>query len=207
MINKLEIVNRAMLRIGADPLQDLEDETLGGQAADLVYDSVIEFALGVYVFSFARKMVQLSELATATPLTGYTRVFDLPAERLGPPLRVTDSITDPNHRFSRYQLQGSTVHADETPLFAEIKFAAEPADWSGTFRDFVVLAVAAEYALSIAHDKNLRKELRQNAYGNPSENNRGGALGSAIREDSFATPPRSAGWDNNPLTVSHRSTW
>lgn len=205
MIDKLEIVNRAMLRIGADPLEDLEDETLGGQAADLVYDSVVEFALGIYVFSFARKMAQLSELSTATPLTGFTRVFDLPAERLGPPLRVTDSITDPNHRFSRYVLQEDTVHADETPLFAEIKFAAAPRHWSGTFRDFAVLAVAAEYALSIGHDKNLRKDMRQNAYGNPSENYRGGALGAAIREDSFATPPKSAGWDNNPLTSSHFS--
>lgn len=205
MIDKLEIVNRAMLRIGADPLQDLEDETLGGQAADLVYDSVIEFALGVYVFSFARQMMQLSELATATPLTGFARVFQLPAERLGPPLRVTDSITDPDHRYHRYQLQGETVHADETPLFAEIKFLADPVAWSGTFRDFAVLAVAAEYALSIGHDKSLRKDMRVNAYGNPSENYRGGALGAAIREDSFATPPKTAGWDNNPLTRSHLS--
>lgn len=205
MIDKLEIVNRAMLRIGADPLQDLADETLGGQGADLVYDSVVEFALGVYVFSFARKMVELSELASATPLTGFTRIYQLPADRLGPPLRITDDVTDPDRRFTRYVLQGSTVHADEKPLYAEIKFLPEPAEWSGTFRDFVVLAVAAEYALSIGHDKSLRRDMRVNAYGNPSENYRGGALGAAIREDAFATPPRLAGWDNNPLTRSHVS--
>jgi hypothetical protein len=201
----LDIVNAACLRIGADPLQDIDEETQGGQAASLLYEDVVDFNLGLNPFSFAREMRQLSKLTTASPLTGWLYVYDIPGQHFGPPLWLTDDITDPDRRFTRYTLTAGHVHSDADPLHASVRFRPDPMRWSSTFRSATIAALAAQLALSMASDRALYGEMHKEAYGTPQENHRGGKMRAAITEDSLATPPRKADWDNNPLTKSRRA--
>ena len=205
ILDKLQLINRACARIGADPLQDLNEDSIGGQSSDLIYNTIVEFLLGIYSFSFATKIVQLSQISGAQPVSGYKNLFELPADRLGPPINVTDCLGLPEVRFYHYEIIGSVIHCDASELYAEISFVPEPQYWSGAFRELMVLALAAEFALSIGHDDNLRERLRRDAYGASQEMFRGGAMGAAIRADSFSTPPRSADFSNNPLTRSFAS--
>lgn len=202
----LDIVNAACARIGADPLQSLDEDTFGGQAAGLVYEELVGFNLGLHPFSFGRKIAQLSRVADAVPLSGWTLVYDLPPDRLGPPLYVTDDVTDPDRRFSRYSLVGATAHADAEPLFACIKFLPAPHLWSATFRSATVTALASRLALTLASDRQTAEQLHGQAYGSPVENHRGGQMRAAITEDSLSTPPRKPNWDNNPLTRAWRGS-
>lgn len=203
LLAPLDIVNAACALIGEDPLETLDGEA--GQAAALLYEEVSAFNLGVYQFSFARTIRQLARVSGAAPLSGWTYVFDLPPERVGPPLYVTDDVTDPDRRFNRYSLVDQTVHADSEPLYAMIKTSPPPTAWSATFRSVTVTALAAKLAFALASDRQTLETLTQVAYGSPMENFRGGQMRAAINEDAQATPPRKPNWANNPLDRAWRS--
>lgn len=200
LLDDLDIVNAACAMIGEEPLQELDEETDRGQAAALVYQTTVDFNFGLYSFSFGKQLYQLSQVSGATSLAGFDYVFDMPAERLGDPLYVTDDATDPDRRFSRYALIKSQVHADCTPLFGMFRFRASPDRWSPTFKAATIKAVAAAFAVPLTHDRALADALKVEAYGSSIENYRGGMLGAAIRADTFSVPPRTQNRDNNPLT-------
>lgn len=205
IISEITIVNRACAKLGIDPLQDMEEETIGGQTARLVYDSFVELCLGLYPWSFGKEIRALAKLSDVTSEYGFAHVFDLPGDRIGPPIRVSDSATDPDRIFNRFVLYGGRIHADADPLFVDIKYMAPPDRWSATFREAVVLGLAGELALAMVDDANLRAALRSDAFGPPSQFPRGGAMGAAITEEARATPARRAPVDRNPLTMSWRS--
>lgn len=199
----LDIINAACARIGEDPLQASDDE--GGQAAMLLYEEVVGFNLGVYSFSFSRTLRQLAKVTDAVPLSGWKFVFDLPPERNGPPIYVTDDVTDPDRRYSRYSLVDATVHSDADPLFAMIKFSPVPHLWSATFKTCTITALGARLAFALASDRATMETMLSEAYGPPSENGRGGQMRAAINEDAQATPPRKPDWKNNPFERAWRS--
>lgn len=204
LLNPLDIVNAACARIGAEPLQDLAEETIGGQAASLIYEATVDFNLGLTPFSFSREMRQLSRVTDATPMTGWLYVFDVPGEHFGPPLWLTDDITDPDRRYDRYTLTAGQVHSDADPLYASVRFRPDPMRWSTTFRDATIAAVASKLALALASDRATYSELQAEAYGPPSADFRGGKMRAAINEDALATPPRKAAWTNNPFERARR---
>lgn len=203
LLTDLDIVNAACALIGEDPMQSLDGEA--GAAAFLLHEEVSAFNFGVYQFSFARTLRQLARVDGAVPLSGWHNVFDLPPERVGPPLYVTDDITDPDRRFSRYSLVDAAVHCDADPLFAMIKIQPAPHLWSATFRSVTITALAAKLAFSLASDRQTMETLTQIAYGSSMENFRGGQMRAAINEDAQATPPRKPNWSNNPLERAWRS--
>lgn len=203
LLQPLDIINAACNRIGEDPIQALDGED--GEIAISAYEDTVAFNIGVYPFSFARTMRQLSRHANATPLSGWSHVFELPPERIGPPIYVTDDPTDPDRRFTRYSLVESTVHSDADPLYAMIKILPSPHLWSATFRSCTITAIASKLALALASDRQTMETLRVEAYGSPHENYRGGQMRAAITEDSQSTPPRKPDWSNNPLERAWRS--
>lgn len=203
LLSALDIVNAACARIGEDPLQTFDGEA--GQAAIAMYEDVVVFNIGVYPFSFARTLRQLGRVTAGAPLSGYDYVFDLPPDRIGPPLYVTDDPGDPDRRFSRYVLVEGTVHASVEPLFAMIKFLPQPHLWSATFRTCTVTALAGRLAFSLASDRATMADLNAEAYGTPGEYPHGGQMRAAKAEDAFSTPPRRADWSRNPLARAWRS--
>lgn len=206
-IDELAIVNRACARIGVEPLESLDEETFGGQAASLVFDSVLDFLLGLYPWTFARTMVQLDYLSSETAWGGYVYVHQLPGARLGPPNYLTAHPTIEDSRLTRFSLQGEKVHSNSNPLYAEIKIRPEPEKWPGTFREAATLLLAAEIAVPAADAESLADKLRIVAYGTPSQNFRGGATGAAIAEDARATPGKRLGAnDGGPLVRAWQGT-
>lgn len=201
----LDIANAACAQIGETPLQAMDEETDAGQAASLLYLEVVEFNIGLYNFSFSKQLYQLSQVANATSRAGFDYVFDMPAERLGDPLYVTDDATDPDRRFSKYAIINSQIHASKTPLYAMCRFRPNPDRWTPTFRGATITALAARFAMSLGHDRATADAKHVEAYGTPSEQFRGGMLGAAIRADAYSVPPRNQQRDSNPLTRAWRS--
>jgi hypothetical protein len=196
MTDAIDIVNRALSGIGMEPIS-LSDE-FAGTKAQLLYDTTVSFCIGLGTFSFAQEMRALTRL-NATSAFGLTYVYQLPADALGPPLRISNDATALFPEFSRYVLSGDQAHADADALYALIKFRPAPSKWPATFAEAVRLALAAELAYAFADDDKARQALRIDAFGFPQDDYRGGALGAAIREDSRATPPRRLPFGSNPF--------
>lgn len=203
LLTDLDIVNAACAMIGEEPLQSLEEEIDAGQAASLVYQTTVEFNLGIYLFSFSKQIRQLSRNDVGNPLAGFDYVYDLPAERIGDPIYLTDDPTNADRRFTRYAIVGVQIHTSADPIYAMIRYRAAPHNWSPTFKAATIKAVAAEFAVPMTHDRALADQLRTAAYGTPSEQFRGGMIGAAIRADAYSTPPRAQS-QKNPLADAWR---
>lgn len=200
LLDHIDIVNAACVMVGEEPLQSLDDEIDAGQSAALLYDAVLEFNLQQGNFSFAKQIRQLSRDDLAAKLAGYAYVFDLPAERIGDPVYVTDDPTDPDKRFSRYAIVDSKVHADPEKLYAMIRYRAAPVRWSGPFKLVMITSLAAQFAISLCHDRALSEDKKREAYGPPQDNYRGGLMRTALSAEAFTQPPRPQAMDDNPLT-------
>lgn len=205
MYDPIDVANDALALIGDDGVTSFSDDVPGGLDARRIYTNEIAFALGIYPFSFARRIFNLALLTDVTPDTGHAYAYALPPERIGPPLRFTDDARDPHRIFNAVALVGSTVTSDASPLWAECKILPEPALWSGTFRQAVVVALSGRFLFARTGDRNGEVTRLEQAYGASSQGYRGGLIAAAIAEDARATPPRRAPIDSNPLIAAWRS--
>lgn len=205
LLSALDIVNAACAEIGADPLQDLAEDTIGGQAASLVYENVVDFNLSIEPFEFKFEIRQLTLKSDTTPLSGYTYLFDIPGSRSGPPRWLSDDLTDPDRIYNQFRLIKGQVHAMHSPLYACVPYRPDPKDWEPAFRKATVTALGAHLALALASDLKTHNTLHARAYGSPAEQNRGGEMRNAINNNAQATPPRAMPVDDNPLLNAWRS--
>lgn len=201
----LDIVNASCAEIGFDPLQDLDQDTIGGEAASSIFETVTDFNLGMAPFSFGMEFRQLSKNTETPAFTGYAYQYDVPGEILGPPRWFTDDITDPDRRYTEFVLTAGKVLSSADPLFAFVKFRPDPHRWPPCFRKVTISGISAHLALALASDRALHDTILRRAYGTPSESFRGGEMKAALQEDAQATPPRKAAWHNNPFERSWRS--
>ena len=204
-LEPINIVNRACARIGIDPIESFADEFAGTKAGQ-IYDALVEFCLGVYGFSWGQKMVALTRLSEASTL-GFDYVYQLPGDRLGPPLRLSDDAANAHPDFARYTLSEDKVHTSAAAVYALIKFKPDPALWSAPFAEVVTLALAGDLAFMFADDGNTQAQYLERAFGAPQEQCRGGAMAVAINEDARATPPRRLPQGNDPFTRAHNGAW
>jgi hypothetical protein len=199
----LDIVNAACALLSVDPLQALTDELPGGQAAQTLYEPIIDLCLGLTPWSFARRTQQLGRLAGVTSPLGFAHVHQLPANRVGPPERL---LADPSRPGSAvwafdYDEEGR-VHSDAEILYAQYTARVLPAMWHPVFRAAVIHAVAAGFCELLTGNSSMAAEMQAKAFGTPSEAYRGGMMRAALSADARATPARNLPAHSNPLLAA-----
>lgn len=199
---ELFVINGAYALIGQPPLQTIDVETPGAQAAALLYVDTAKALLGFYPWSFSKRTRKLDRLAD-DPGDGWTYAFQLPADRIGQPLAVSN-VKDLRRQFTDYALAEDRVHADVAELWAQVQYVASPSTWSGPFLIAFRTALAAEFAMAITQDAKLRAQLRQDAFGPDSMMMRGGFMGAAIQADTRAQPSPVLLADGGPLLQARR---
>lgn len=192
----VDIVNRALGRIGAAPIQSLDEDTeLAGQVAS-VYNDVVDVAHAVYQWKWARQTSALDALAPppgaistgdgwtipgstlAGAFNGWTNAFAFPADALSGPLALYTSW--PNGTLRDFAVEGTTVYARRSALLGTFIRRRSPDQWSAPFRMAVTTWLAGELAIPVTHDKDLATQLIEKAVGSANEGMRGGLIGRAI---------------------------
>ena len=198
MSNRIEMLNRALLRIGADPLETELDP--GAPVHLAVYDSVFDYLCGVHPWTQFRETRRLPRL-TAPPSRRYTYAFQLPPDRVGAPrgFYAHDPALEQSRATTDYELEGEMVLTMFPNLWAKLLVRRHPGYWLGEFREGFTLLLMSELAMSIREDAVLRERLRRDALGTPSEQPHGGVIGQAIAADSQAEPSVECGGGLNPL--------
>lgn len=204
-IDQLTLINAACAQIGADPIDALDDDTPSGQAAALIYDSLLGYCVGLFEWPFALATRQLSQRAGVTPLSGYTTVYALPADRIEEPVKAGPRADWPRQHFTDYTLQGGDLHCDQDTMYALIRTLPLPIQMSSTFRKTFQHGLAAELAMAIASDKALKSALWNEAFGPPTANGCGGLMGSAIQAARKSQPTFGPFTNSDPLTAAHVS--
>lgn len=206
-IDKLTMINRACAIIGADPIDALDEDTPGAQIVSLRYDSLLEFCLGLNErgWSFATSTRQLALRDGVTPLSGWTKVFALPPERIEQPIKCAPTADWPRRHFTNYTIEGNDLHCDEETMFALIRILPDPSVMSAGFRHVFEIGLAAEFAMGLASDKDLKDRLREEAFGPISAGGKGGKMATAIQSDRTSQPSGGLADASDPLTSAWRS--
>lgn len=195
-IDRITLTNRALLRIGANPLIDETDP--GAPVHLAVHDSVLERIFS-YPFSFAKTTRRLVRKATAPSPEHWAYAYQLPAgDRVGPPLAV---YADAEHRRANtdYDIIGDELLTNAEQVWIVFARAVGWERWPGDVRETFVVALMAELALSIREDRALHDRLYQKAFGSPNQMGQGGLFGQAIERDAQATPSDIVGNGDSPL--------
>ncbi len=195
MTDRITMLNRALLRIGAEPLVSEADP--GAEQHLAVYDSVIE-RLAAHPFTFlkiTRRLVRLS----AAPEQLWAYQFQLPSDRLGPPRSVYPSADTTRNVTVAYDLIGDRLLTDCPEIWATLTTSTGWQRWPGDFRELFAVALMAELALSVREDRPLHDRLYAKAFGTPQQMGMGGLMGQALDNDSQAVPSTVVGGGANPL--------
>jgi len=196
-ITLLSIANRACAMIGVNPLQSLDDETPGGQSAALIIDSLLDFCLALHPWTFTRQTVELNRVTDAAPKNGFAYEYVIPKGFRIKPNRMLRS-KDNEDVLTRFEFEGDRLHCDEQQVFAQLLIEQHPERWAGDFRHAFTVALAGEFAMSMADDKAVEASKKSEALGPPSAYGRGGLMGVAIQNDARNAPTRKLP-QNNPL--------
>lgn len=198
-LSDTEIVNRALARIGAAPIMDIDSEDDIAQAAQLIYATKVEAALGKLHWRFAGRTVRLSALASP-PETGWRFAYQLPGDALGLPEKFITNPRRPDLPLRDFEIEAGQVHCDADRLWARCTTMVAPSFWPPEFREAVIVAIASALAVSVTHDTGLAAALAREAVGDPREGGVGGLLGRAIANEVAASPPLDNMSSENPLT-------
>lgn len=195
---ELSLVNDALVvKLGEDAIANMDDDKLGGLPVRLTYERAVKDALACYPWTFAREWQALGREAQA-PGNGWLYVFQLPGQRLGPPIKISDSA-DLRRAFTGYQLGGTKVFSNADQLYAYFVVRPDPSAWPLAFQNAFVTYLASEFAESVTGDKERRQILRREACGTDPGTMLGGLFLEATRIDAQANPTQSLPLDNNPI--------
>ena len=188
------MLNRALLRIGANPLTTEADP--GAPVHLAVYDSVLE-NFAAHPWTFCKHTVRLAR-RSAAPAQLWAYAFQLPSDRIGPPRSVYASA-DSRQPTTAYDLVGDQLLTDQAEIWVTYVRTVAPVRWPGDFREAFTTALMAELALSVREDRALHDRLYQKAFGTPQQGGLGGLFGKALDTDNMAVPSTVVGGGYNPL--------
>lgn len=185
-LDKIKLINRAVVGIGGQAIQSLTDDTDAAEAALLGYDTVIEDLLARYPWHFNNYKVRLSRVTTPEPI-GWTYRFKLAAARIGPPRSIWRRADDAEP-CTEYKLELDTVLFDNDECFAVVPVMVEPNVWPAWFRRLAILALQSEYALSIRENAQLSSAKKEQAYGPDAYGGLGGQMAVCRQLDAQSQP-------------------
>lgn len=204
-LEDVDIVNRALARIGAPPLMSLDDEDDFAQAAQLIYLTKAEAALGKLRWRFARRTFLLDRLA-GPPVTGWRHAYQLPGGALGQPEMFLTDARRPDAPLREFEVEAGELHCNADKVWARCTVMVEPNLWPPEFREAVIVMIASALAVPVTHDTGLAAALAREAVGDPREGGVGGLLGRAIANEIASSPPLDNMGSDNPLTDARYSS-
>jgi hypothetical protein len=148
MAGQVEIVNRALFKLGALPLASMGDNNKQARVMSGLWDTVRRAELRRHFWAFALKRTALPALAQA-PAWGYARAYQLPADflRIVQAGEFQDAPSAADYRNSddsAYAIEGGVLLSDEAaPL--KIRYVADVND-PGAFDALFIEALAAKLA-------------------------------------------------------------
>ena len=135
MANKLDIINSALVSLGAPPVQDLDSST-ASKAAAAFWPMVVPATLRSHPWNFSVTRRTLAPLATS-PDHGYSQAFPLPSDWI----RTLSTSEDD------FKSEGKKILCNAASL--QLRYVAmveDPAQWDALFCEAVAVHIAAKLA-------------------------------------------------------------
>jgi hypothetical protein len=154
MASKVSISNDALIRVGADTIISLTEDTEQARVCNQVFDDAYDALLQSHNWNFAVERAQISQSAT-DPLFGYDHKYLLPTNPYC--LKVLKIDTD-----FEYRIEGRYLFTDAAPVY--IEYIARVADFnrlSPLFRQALSIYIASQIAYTLTGSTSLKATLVQ----------------------------------------------
>lgn len=156
----VDICNSALIRLGADLITDLTDNTKEARLCNHQYSRSLKAVLRSAPWGFALKRASLTE-AVVTLAFGDEVAFELPADcvlvvKLGPS----------HHKEDKYKIEGRYLLSEDIEDACEIHYvssSATPADYDYAFMEAVSCVLASAIAYSLTQSATLKADLQNEA--------------------------------------------
>jgi hypothetical protein len=188
MPSQIEVVNRALIKLGEDRLISLEDDTKAARAVGMVWDTLLDSELARNRWAFSVRRAILPALLEP-PAWGYSLAYQLPDDCLqliwvdgaSRSEGIQDFITDSTAPFL---VEGRTILTDiEAPL--QVRYVARVTDpnlWEAPF----IEAFSSRLAYELAEDLTQSSSKREMAWAEYKT-----SVGEARRQSAIQNPPQS----------------
>jgi len=151
----VDICTSAMIKLGAEPINDLQDNTKEAKLCRVQFERIRDAVLRSAPWSFARKRVVLTQ-TTEVPLFGDSYVFQLPAD-------CVKFVRMYDHNCKWTIEEDKLLTTAETVEGWYISNDVEPAKYDANFSEALAYSLAADLCFAITQSNTLRAELLNGA--------------------------------------------
>lgn len=151
----IDICNRGLIFIGAEPITSFDDGTTEARVAANIYEDVVQTSLTNARWRFATNQEALNRLTDA-PTARFDLAYQQPNDTL-----IIHAITV-NDNPIEYQIYGDMIYADTTTtdtVVADYTFRQEEQFFPSYFVMAVAYGLAQVFATSIARDGSLTQTM------------------------------------------------
>lgn len=198
-IDQATITNWALTELGVGPIFSSDDGSDLSLQIENAWQPFIDHVFSLHDWSWTRKTVKLAPLA-AVPDNGWSKSFELPGDRIGPPKAFLSQAGANPIILRNYAIEGATVFANVIDCWATLRRVIDPDSWDLAFRSAFVTGFAGKLAIPVYQDKTLGQDKLIEAFGTPSEKGTGGKFGRLIAQDMSAEPMGNPLMASDPLT-------
>lgn len=187
MASQVEIVNRAITKLGGGRITSLGDNSKAARTMSALWDTVRRAELRKRNWSFALRRASLPSLSTA-PDWGYALAYQLPPDLLRlvqvSDIYIIPGLTDYREGDdSPYAIEGSQLLTD-FPAPLKIRYVADVTD-PGSFDALFVEAFAAKLAYEACYDITQSNQGREAAAQDYKA-----TIAEAVRTNAVGKPPQ-----------------
>ena len=149
----VQIVNNALIKIGANAILTLTEDSEAARAANLIYEQVRDSCLRDHVWNFAVNRVELAQNSTA-PAFEFAYQYNLPSDCL--------RVLQMESMDMFYQIEGGKLLTNEGT--AKILYLARVEDvnlFDSMFVEALSARIAAELAVTLAESNTLYTNMME----------------------------------------------
>jgi hypothetical protein len=169
MATRIEIINRALTKLGSDRLMSEADDNAASRAVEAIYDGTLETLLRSYRWSFAIKRAQLAQL-TEEPVFGYQFMYQLPSDCIRIDVVTNDVHLDwvdtqwESYRLPipQYQVEGRKILTDMDTVY--IRYGArmpDPTTYDEAFTEAFACKLAVELCETIKQSTTKKQDAKE----------------------------------------------
>lgn len=152
-VNQISICNSALIKVGADRISSITQDTRSAVLLNAIWDQVRDAVLRAHPWNFAIKRVTLNPTGTA-PEYEYDYAFDLPNDCL----RVLE------HQYNDvdFIVENGQILTDEATFPCRYIYRNDdPSDWDACFAEALSWRLARELAYAITQSSTLADQCEK----------------------------------------------
>ena len=153
MATSISIVNSALIKLGADTISSLTQDTKAAILANAVFTDLRDEVLRSHPWNFAIKRAEWSPTAN-TPVYEYDYEYDLPSDCL--------RVLDPEYDSTDFVIEGRKLLTNESTLKVRFIYRhTDPSEWDAMFCQTLSWRLAQELAFALTQSSERAEQMER----------------------------------------------